>query len=368
MDSFIKTNFDKLHSMPELGLCEVRTSAYLADCLEELGYQVKRNIGNTGILGVIDSGVPGPALALRADMDALPFEIDGESTAIHACGHDANCTMVLTAAKQAVRRGIRTGKLYILFQQAEEVSGKGAYVMAQTGAFSEIQEMVAVHLRPSQDAVLGEAAAGVAHSAAYFVDIVIKGKTAHGSRPFLGVNAIEIASAIIQAANGIRENVGFSFSLKPTQIHTAGGARNSIPDTCHLGFDLRGETNEIADSIIQKLQKICDHTAAMYGGAIEAFTYGGVPAAILDPEVTSLCDQAINRVLGKSLGIVKTTGGDDVYYFSQMCGIRMGYIGIGANVEYGLHHPRMCFDPHAMEIGADILEQVVDLRLGLGEK
>lgn len=368
MDSFIKTNFEKLHNMPELGTCEIRTSAFLADCLEKLGYQVKRKIGTTGVLGVIDSGVPGPALALRADMDALPFEVDGESTAIHACGHDANCTMVLTAAKRAVQRKIRSGKLFILFQQAEEVAGKGAFLMAQTGALSEIQEMVAVHLRPSQDAVLGEAVAGIAHSAGYFVDIVIKGKTAHGSRPFMGVNAIEIASAIIQAANGIRENINFTFSIKPTCIQTAGGAKNSIPDTCRFCFDLRGETNEIADSMIKKLQNICNHTAEMYGGAIESFTYGGVPAAVLDPKLTRLCDQAISRVLGKSLGIVKTMGGDDVYYFNRICGIRIGYIGIGANMEYGLHHRKMCFDPHAMEIGADILEQVVDLRLGLGEK
>lgn len=364
MDPYIKTQFEALHSMPELGYQEVRTSAYLADALESMGYQVKRHIGTTGVIGVLDSGVTGPALALRADMDALPFVENGQDVAIHACGHDANSTMVLTAAKRAAERGIRSGRLFIVFQQAEERIG--AIQMAESGELSGIEEMVAAHLRPPQEVALGEAACGVIHCATHHIEVEIRGKAAHGARPFLGVNAIEIAAAIIQAASAIHEDSTVSFSLKPTQIESLNGAKNSIPDHCRLVFDLRGETNEVAESLTEKLKTICYKTAEMFGGSIEKFDRTGVLAAMLDPELTKLCDEAISNKLGKSVGVVKTAAGEDIYYFSRMCGIRIAYIGVGANVQYGLHHPKMSFDPRAMEIGADILEQVVELRLGLG--
>ena len=80
-----------LHTMPELAFQEVRTSQFVADTLEKLGYEVTRNVGNTtGVIGVVKGAEPGPTLMLRADMDALPFEIDGKPCAIHACGHDAH--------------------------------------------------------------------------------------------------------------------------------------------------------------------------------------------------------------------------------------------------------------------------------------
>ena len=131
----VKDIFHDLHQIPEIGFQEFKTSAYLADKLRELGYKVTTNVGGTGVVGVVKGAEPGPVMLLRADMDALPFVINGEHKAIHACGHDAHCSMVLAAASN-LKDKIKKGTLKILFQQGEETL-KGALAVAD-GSFQSI--------------------------------------------------------------------------------------------------------------------------------------------------------------------------------------------------------------------------------------
>lgn len=122
-----------LHKTPELGFEEKKTSAYLAEALEKLGYAVTRGVGKTGVMGVIRGAEPGPVLMLRADMDALPFRNDdGSIEAVHACGHDSHCAMVLAAASELAGR-VRRGTLKILFQPGEETL-HGALEVLKSGA------------------------------------------------------------------------------------------------------------------------------------------------------------------------------------------------------------------------------------------
>ena len=108
-----------LHKTPELGFEENKTSAYLAEALEKLGYAVTRGVGKTGVMGVIRGAEHGPVLMLRADMDALPFRNDdGSIEAVHACGHDSHCAMVLAAASELAGR-VRRGTLKILFHDGQ---------------------------------------------------------------------------------------------------------------------------------------------------------------------------------------------------------------------------------------------------------
>ena len=126
--------YDDLHQIHELGFEEFKTSAYLADKLEAMGYKVTRNIGGTGVIGEIKGSEPGPVMMLRADMDALPFLIDGEKKNIHACGHDAHSAMLLAAASELVGK-VKRGTLRILFQQGEETL-KGALAVIDAGNFT----------------------------------------------------------------------------------------------------------------------------------------------------------------------------------------------------------------------------------------
>ena len=142
--------YRELHAMPETGWHEFRTAAYLADKLRGAGFQVTTGLAGTGVVGVLRGTAPGPVLALRADMDALPFVIDGEPCAIHACGHDAHCAMVLEAALEAARKPVSRGALKILFQPSEELD-EGALKMVEAGVIDDVDWLFGMHLRPIQE-------------------------------------------------------------------------------------------------------------------------------------------------------------------------------------------------------------------------
>ncbi len=358
INDFARETYAHLHSIAELGFEEFKTSEFLANELERYGYKVTRNIGTTGILGVLDSGVEGLCFGLRADMDALPFIVDGKDVAIHACGHDANSAMVLTIAKEVAEKGINKGKFVIIFQQAEEKVG--AVGMINDHDFTFIDELLGIHLRPIAEGKLGEATHALYHSASKFVKMTVKGKTAHGARPHLGVNAIEIATAIISAANTLRENITIPHTIKVTQIQSIGNPTNSIPDTVNLAFDLRAQTNEVMDNMCEKIKNIAENTAALYGGSIENLDINGVVAAEYDEDLKEVCKNAIEEVLGNTLGEMYTTGGEDFHYFKTMCGIKTGYLGIGADLTPGVHDANMTFDLKALDIGVEILRKIVE--------
>ena len=232
----VKEIYHDLHQIPELGFQEFKTSAYLADALEKLGYQVTRNVGGTGVIGEIKGSEPGPVLMLRADMDALPFIINGEQKCIHACGHDAHCSMVLAAASVLCDK-IKRGTLRILFQQGEEVLN-GALAVIKSGAIADVDIMLGLHVRPVQDIPYGTLSPAVKHASSTFAKIVVKGKNCHGSRPHLGVNAIEAAAAIITSVAAIKINPNVAWSCKPTIISGGGTLLTDLTSTRSLRYYL----------------------------------------------------------------------------------------------------------------------------------
>lgn len=160
----------ELHRMPEPGMNEFKTGAYLADTLEKLGYEVTRGVGKTGVVGVVRGKEPGPVVMLRADMDALPFKNeDGSIEYVHACGHDSHSAMVLTAAAELVDK-VKKGTLKILFQPAEETL-EGALAVMKDGAIDDVDIALGLHVRPVQDIPAARAAprCGIrqAHSSAW---------------------------------------------------------------------------------------------------------------------------------------------------------------------------------------------------------
>ena len=140
----------ELHEMPELALHEKRTSAYVAEKLKALGIETHENVGgSTGVVGIIRGTEPGPVFMLRADMDALPFVIDGKPCCIHACGHDGHTAMLLAAASR-LKDKIKRGTLKLLFQPAEETL-QGAPVIIKAGVIDDVDYALGAHIRPIQD-------------------------------------------------------------------------------------------------------------------------------------------------------------------------------------------------------------------------
>ena len=150
--TYVHEVYDYLHTIPEKGFEEYKTSAFVLGELEKMGFEdIKSGVAGTGIIVTIDSHKEGPVLAIRADMDALEFIIDGKKTMIHACGHDGHTSMLLAAAREIKDRGlVKRGKLKIVFQPGEERL-YGALRMIDSGLLDDVEEIVGMHLRPKQD-------------------------------------------------------------------------------------------------------------------------------------------------------------------------------------------------------------------------
>jgi len=366
--SNVLKHYGYLHTIPELGLQEVKTSAYLAEKLEKAGFTVTTNVaGATGIIGVYDSGIEGPTLALRADMDALGHIIDGVLCARHTCGHDSHSSMLLSAAEELIsEKAIKKGKLKILFQPAEEI-GAGALTMIEGGAIDDVDIILGLHIRPEEECTKGHAIPAMLYSAACTMETTIKGKPAHGARPHLGINTIDAAAAAITAVNAIHLNPTLTYSAKATRFLCDSGVTNAIPAEAHVVWDLRAAKNDTMTELQEKITSAVTAGVATVGATIDIKFIKQMYAAELDDEVTSLLADSITEVMGKDalLPPFQTAGSEDFFHYTHhKPSLKAGFFGLGVNATPGLHHPDMHFDTDALETGVDILKTSVKKILG----
>ena len=357
-----------LHTIPEVGFEEFKTAAYLAKELESAGYAVKKGVGGTGVIGLFDSGKPGPTIALRADMDALSHLVDNQECAIHSCGHDAHSAMVLTVAENIAARGINNGKVKIIFQPAEEKLF-GALRVIEDGAIDDVDILLGIHLRPIQEAKLNQATPALCHGASYIMEAEIKGETSHGARPHLGVNAIDAAAAVVNAINGIHLDPVIPATIKVTKLQAGGAALNAIPNKAYMAFDLRAQTNVAMEEMQRKATRAIKGGVATVGACADIQIKGGCPAAEYNDEIIILAREAILDVLGKEglLEPIITPGGEDFhFYLKHKPSLKTGYIGLGCDLTPGLHNPKMVFDQAALINGVNILLHMVNKLVGIG--
>lgn len=363
IEQYVDETYKYLHSIPEIGWQEHKTSRFVADELKKFGYDVTENVGGkTGVIGILDSGKEGPIFALRADMDALEFENEDGKYNVHACGHDAHTTMLLASGKEIIKKGIKKGKLYLVFQPAEEVLG-GAESIIESGLIDEVEEMSGIHLRPKVETGLGSATPALVHGASYRILLKIKGLNAHGARPHLGVNVIDAAALLVNGINSIRLDPGVPHSIKVTRLIAGGDTVNLIPDSADVAMDLRAQTNEVMEEMIEKAKEVIASSAKAIGAEAEIKFIGGVPAAEYDDNLVEETRQAIIQVLGKAKDPLITVGGEDFHFYSKLKGIKTSYIGLGCDLEPGLHHPDMYFNIKGLYDGVKILEKVVENKL-----
>jgi amidohydrolase len=352
----------ELHDMPEPGEKEFRTSAYLAQRLEECGFRVKSGVGGTGVVGVLDSEKPGPGVGLRADMDALLYEVDGEVTACHACGHDANSTEVLWAARAVAACGaLEKGRLTVVFQPAEELAA-GALAIIKSGELEGLEYLIGTHLRPVQELPLGKITPSLRHGASGFMLAEIVGVNAHGARPHLGVNAAEAVAAAIFAVNSVHVDPLIPHSAKVTMIKCGGDSLNVIPERAEIGVDIRAQTNAVMQSLRERVEAAITNGAAAVGAKASCRWKVGCPAAQDHEEAIAAARRAITEVLGAE-GVAPcsdTPGGEDFHYYTQaMPDLKTTVIGIGANLTPGLHVRGMTFDRNAVVDAAKVLALMV---------
>ena len=355
-----------LHKTPELGFEEEKTSAYLAEALEKLGYAVTRGVGKTGVMGVIRGAEPGPVLMLRADMDALPFRNDdGSIEAVHACGHDSHCAMVLAAASELAGR-VRRGTLKILFQPAEE-GVRGAAGMAASGILDDADYFLGAHI--AMMCKSGEVSVNpYGFLCTTKLDVTYTGRPAHaGVEPNAGHNAMAAAcNAFVQLLGIARHGSGMT-RINVGQL-VAGEGRNVIPSHAVMKMEVRGETGEInqymydsAVNIIKgcALSQNCEYTIEKMGEAVDLTN---------DPELVKVLTEAVGNVEGMTArqDPMNFGGSEDATILArrvQAHGGKAAFFVLGADRPSGHHTAKFDIDEKALDKGLAVWANAIKLIL-----
>lgn len=356
-EEILKT-FEDLHSIPEWGLEEFKTSAYIKGKLEEAGLAPKK-CTETGLIADIEGSNEGPFIGLRGDIDALPYtDEEGKTYYVHACGHDSHATMVLWTTILLKKLGlVEKGKFRAIFQPAEERL-VGAKMIIESGVIEDLDELYGAHIRPIQEARMGEATPALWHGASTMMEVTIHGQAAHGARPHLGQNAIDGAAMAILGINTIWANPAQQWSAKVTKIQGGGAVSNIIPDKATFVIDMRAQTNDIMKELIEKVKIACESGANAVGARTEIKILGGVPAAEYDDDAIETLQAAINDILGDEglLDHIYTPGGEDFHeYVKTYPKLKTAYMGLGSDCTPGLHDPEMTFNKEAILRGIEIL-------------
>jgi amidohydrolase len=369
-----------LHQHPETGFEEHTTAAYVTAILTDLGFEVHRGLGGTGVVASLKVGTGKDAIGLRADMDALNIKegaahrpyascIDGK---MHACGHDGHMAMLLGAAALLSERRDFNGTVRCIFQPAEE-HGRGAKAMIADGLFERfpVKEIYGVHNWPGLPVGhFSTRVGGIMASEDNFV-IRIRGRGMHAARPHMGVDPIVIASHIVLALQTI-----VSRSIDPslpavvscTELHTD-GIRNAVPTNVVIKGDTRSYSSDVQHLIERRMREICDGIARSHGGQCEVeYTHEFAPT-VNSAECVPFAVTAAANVVGASMvdGNAKPVMTSED--FGAFLNVRPGafvLLGNGTDAARGgtpLHNSAYDFNDDLLAIGANYFAEISRMRL-----
>ena len=380
-----------LHQHPELSNREFRTSRLVADHLRGLGLEVETGIAKTGVVAVIRGALPGPTIALRADMDALPIteELDlpfrsrvtatyrGEPVGVmHACGHDAHTAILMGLAEALVAvRAQLPGAVVLLFQPAEEGAPDGeeggAALMLKEGVFERHRPEAAFGLHVSPIMRTGQIGyrAGPMFAASDSFRILVRGRGTHGARPWGGVDPIVTAAQIVGALQTIVSRQ-VDITANPAVVTIGaikGGSRNNVvPDEVEMIGTIRTFDAQQRADVFARVKRTVEGTAAANGAtAVFEPEAQGTPVAVNDPALTREAVAALARVVGEAnvRQVPLITGAEDFGFFAQRVPAFYFYLGITppqANLaQVAMNHTsRFYLDEAGLGIGARALAAV----------
>ena len=368
----------QIHAHPETAFEEHKTAAFVAEKLKSFGIEVHQGLAVTGVVGTLKGAKgEGPAIGLRADMDALHIEEKNATPwrsqvpgKMHACGHDGHTTMLLGAAKYLAETRNFAGTVHFIFQPAEEHAG-GGKVMVDEGLFRKfpVDSVYGMHNFPGVDVGRFAVRAGPCMAAADSIDIVVRGKGVHAAAPHLGTDPIVTAAHIVTALQTVASrtvNPLDSVVLTITQIH-AGETYNIIPEEVVLRGTLRSFKPEVQATAEAAVKRICNGIAASMNVAVEATYTRGYPPTVNDREEAAFVAGVAAEVTGShnvSTDPDPVMGAED---FAFMLNQRPGaYIGIGNGPGEGgcwLHNPHYDFNDEILPIGASYWAKLVETAL-----
>ena len=363
-----------IHRNPELGFDCHRTGAFVAERLREMGVdEVHEGIAQTGVVGVVAGGAPGPTMGLRADMDALPMpeESGAEYASVvpgraHACGHDGHTAMLLGAARYLAETRNFSGRVAFLFQPAEE-GGGGARVMVEEGVMERfgIDEVYALHNAPQYPLGHFLTAPGPIMAAVDEFDIRIDGVGGHAAHPDTCVDPIPAAAALAQGFDTIVSRNADPIDrlvVSVTQIH-AGTAFNVVPGRAQVGGTVRTFTQGMRDLAERRVREIADGIATMFGVAVHVDYRRDYPATVNHAENAGWAANVAADVVGEDRverNAPPSMGAED---FAFMLEARPGaYLNLGMGGGPRCHNPAFDFKDEISPIGASFFARMVEMR------
>ena len=379
-----------IHANPELSNREFRTSELVAEHLHDLGIEVRTGVAHTGVVGVLEGGKPGPVIALRADMDALPVtektglpyaskvrgEYQGREVGVmHACGHDNHVAILMGAAEVlAAVRDELPGTVKFLFQPAEEGPPKGenggAKMMIEEGALQNPQVDAVVGLHISQSDVVGRASfrsLGMMASAQRF-DVEITGSQTHGALPWSGVDPIVTGAQIVNGLQTIASRQ-VDITQHPVVVTVgkfeAGVRDNIVPETARLSGTIRTFDPNVRAQVHEKIERIVTQVAQSQGATATVEIDPGVPVTYNHAELTSQLRPTLEAVYGSDNVSLPPliTGAEDFSFFQEQVPGFFFFIGgrpndVPAKMAIPNHSPFFYVDESALPLGVHAMSRL----------
>ena len=381
-----------IHAHPELSNREERTAALVAAHLRSLGLEPRTGIAHHGVTAVIQGALPGPRIALRADMDALPVTertglpfasketalFRGEEVGVmHACGHDAHTAILLGVADALVAMRDRLpGAVMLVFQPAEEGAPDGeeggASLMLEEGLFADFEPeaMFGLHVFSTLPAGTIGVRAGPMMAASDKFTITVKGVQTHGSRPWGGVDPIVAAADIVGTAQTVvsRRTDIARLPAVVTFGSVKGGIRyNIIPDSVELVGTIRSFDEAMRERIHADLRNVATHVAAAHGATADAQVPDreGNPVTVNDPALTARMLPSLRAVAGAG-NVVEPPlqmGAEDFAYYAREVPAMFFFVGatapgIDPATAPGNHSPLFTLDEASLDLGLRAMLQL----------
>jgi amidohydrolase len=357
-----------LHENPELSEHEVETSAFVAERLRSLGMEPKTGVGGHGVVAELVGGRPGPRLAIRADMDALPIVEENEVPyrsanpgVMHACGHDGHTTTLLGTVEVLTRRRSElAGSVRFIFQPAEETVG-GAKRMCGEGVMEGVDAVVALHGWPQVGLGQIGVRSGPMMASADTFDIVVNGRGGHAAYPHATIDPIMVGAEIVGALQTIasREIDPNDPVVVSITRFEAGTAYNVIPSTARLFGTYRTLAAETRRGLPDRIRRIAESVCSAHGATCDLTFRQGTPPVVNDPGIIELVERVAADMLGEG-NVVQipfpSMGAEDFAEYLAHAPGAMFRLGLGPVSP--IHTPTFNFDDRALPIGVELFGRI----------
>jgi amidohydrolase len=379
-----------IHQHPELGNREFRTAGIVAEHLRALGLDVRTEVAHTGVVGVLRGGRPGPVVALRADMDALPVTEqtdlpfastvrsvwDGQEVGVmHACGHDAHTAMLMGAAE--VLAGVRAelpGTVVFIFQPAEEGAPPGerggALLMLEEGALDDPvpDAIFGMHVMPKPVGTIAYGSGSVMASSDV-LRIVVRGSQTHAAMPWLGVDPVLAAAHVVVGLQAVVSRQA-DLVTAPAVVSVAtinGGARhNIIPDSVVLTGTIRSLDRDMRAELHRNVRRAAENIARGFGAEAAVWISPGYDVTVNDDALTEWAVPTLRRVAGAGRVVLSppSLAAEDFSFFARRVPgfyFSLGIVPDGVDPADAApnHSPRFVVDEAALPVGVRALAHLV---------